>query len=210
MKSIVHIIENGPLLMKVKPLSLPQTVIWNGQCLTFITLEYLKSTIFAGLAKKKKAQAMCSCLPPTNPPTNRERRSPAGARRTSTLTCLWPAYEPNGLCLGISPDISRFFSFFPESVPAVLDLYCTRWPVGHRVKQPLFTDLRSRWGLQTWLWRGLSSIVSGFVRAARPGGRFRGVVGSRAWLIRPIDPLMKLRGAGIPLPLPMKVGASSI
>ena len=128
-------------LLKVKPLSLPQTVIWkivesmfdlhhNGQ---------VGEHHLAGLAKLWPCAL--SIL------RHREQQYVAGACWTSTMTSLWPAYEPTD-CTG---NIAWHLLFFWKA--------CLRcWTPLHSVtllppcRALLFNDLWSWWTLQIQLW----------------------------------------------------------
>lgn len=144
MQSIVNIVffKKRSTLLKVKPLSLPPTVIWNivESMFDSITLDKMESTILLGW------QSSGHVVP--SPFHHREQQCLVGACWTSTLTSLWPAYEP----LGCAGNIAwHLFFFLQKACPQCgTSLYSVSlWPPCHTL---LLNHLWSWWGPQIQLW----------------------------------------------------------
>lgn len=110
MQHIVHILKKGPLYWRSNhshcPKQLFETLL--SQCLTFITLDSLESTILLGW------QSSGHVLP--SPPPPQRTTAPSGSMLNQhvdfSLTCIWTHGLYWEYCLT---------SFLPEIVPAVLD-----------------------------------------------------------------------------------------
>ncbi len=173
MQSIVHILKNGPLYWRSNHSHCPkqsfETLL--SQCLTFITLDNLESTILLGW------QSSGHVLP--SPLHHREQQCLVGASWTSTLTSLWPAYEPMG-CTG---NIAWHLLFFQKACLQCRTILhsVTLWPrVKHCYSLTYGADLR-------YSCDGLSNIVSGLIQAVHRdrflhvSGHTLGSCGNCAW-----------------------------
>lgn len=163
MQSIVNIVKKkkkGPRYWKSNHSHCPkqsfETLL--SQCLTSITLDKLESTILLGW------QSSGHVVP--SPFHHREQQCLVGACWTSTLTSLWPAYEPLGCAGNIAWHL--FFCLQKACLQCGTSLYSVSlWPPCHAL---LLNDLWSWWGPQIrlrWpfkyhLWLNPSSAPGSF------------------------------------------------
>lgn len=146
--------------LKVEPLSLPRTVIWNiaESMFDFHQLDYLKSSISPdGPGLRPRA------LPP------QRATVPSGGMLNQhvdfSLTCIWP---PRTI-LEVLPDISIFFSRKCAGIKGLFSFFfwqsVTLWPPCWAL---LLTDLWSCWGFLIRLGRPVKHCPHSLTQTSAP------------------------------------------